>query len=112
MLDGYGDSDYGGDSNDRKTTSGVFLFLGGNLVTWMSQEHRIVALSSWEVDYVSLTLVAFQGVWLANLVRELTRKNLKLVKIFVDNKLAIDLAKNHAFDNHSKKTHQNLISLC
>ena len=57
-LVGYYDSDYGGDSVDRKSTSGAFFFLGDNIITWMSQKQRIVALSSCEVEYISLTLAA------------------------------------------------------
>ena len=34
-LVGYCDSDYGGDSIDRKSTSGAFFFLGDNIITWM-----------------------------------------------------------------------------
>ena len=37
-LVGYCDNDYRGDSVDRKSTSGVFFFLGDNIITWMSQK--------------------------------------------------------------------------
>ena len=70
-LVGYYDSDYGGESDDRKSTLGAFFFLGDYVVTWMSQKQRHVALSSCEAEYISLTLAAchsFQGVWLANLI--------------------------------------------
>ena len=33
LLEGYCDSDYGGEIGYRKSTSGVFFFLGGNLLT-------------------------------------------------------------------------------
>ena len=52
-LEGYSDSDYGGDLEDRKSTSGVFFFLGRNLVTWMIQKQRIIVLSSFEAMYLS-----------------------------------------------------------
>ena len=61
-LVGYYDNDYGGDSVDRKSTSGAFFFLGDNIITWMSQKQRIVALSSCKAKYISLTLAACQGV--------------------------------------------------
>ena len=32
----YCDIDYGGDSDDQKSTSGAFLFFGENIVTWIS----------------------------------------------------------------------------
>ena len=92
-LIGYSDSDYGGDSLDRKSTSGAFFFLGDHVVTWMSQKQRIVALFSCEAEYISLTLTACQGVWLADLIMQLTGECVKPVRIFVDNISATDLAK-------------------
>ena len=68
----------------------------------MSQKQRIVALSSCEAEYISLTLAACQGIWLADLITELTGKCLKPVRIFVDNKSTIDLAKNPVLHSTSK----------
>ena len=47
-LNGYSDSDYAGDHIDRKSTSGLVLFLGENLITWSSKKQNIIALSSCE----------------------------------------------------------------
>ena len=96
-LVGYCDSDYAGDSVDRRSTSGAFFFLGNNIITLMSHKQRIVALSSCEVKYISLTLAACQGVWLADLIAELIGRCVKLVRIFVDNKSAVDLEKIQSF---------------
>ena len=41
-LIGYSDNDYGGDSVDRKSTSGAFFFLGDNIVTWISQKQELL----------------------------------------------------------------------
>jgi len=43
ILLGYSDSDFAGDIEDRKSTSGVGYSLGSSLVTWASQKQRIVA---------------------------------------------------------------------
>ena len=43
-LIGYSDNDYGGDSVDRKSTSGAFFFLGDNIVTWISQKQELFFL--------------------------------------------------------------------
>jgi hypothetical protein len=45
---GYTDADWARDLTDRKSTSGYFTFVGGNLVTWKSKKQNIVALSSAE----------------------------------------------------------------
>ena len=49
-LIGYSDSDFAGDCNDRKSTSGHIFFLGGMAVSWSSQKQSIVALSSCEAE--------------------------------------------------------------
>ena len=62
-LVGYYESNYGRDSSDTKSTSGACLFLGDNVVIWMLQKQRILALSSCKAEYISLTLDACQKVW-------------------------------------------------
>ena len=37
-LVGYNDSDYEGDPQDRKNTTGMAFFLGNNLICWASQK--------------------------------------------------------------------------
>ncbi|RVX14784.1 Retrovirus-related Pol polyprotein from transposon RE1 [Vitis vinifera] len=39
-VEGYTDVDWVGDIMDRKSTSGYFTFVGGNLVTWRSKNRR------------------------------------------------------------------------
>ena len=48
----FSDSDFAGDVEDRKSTTGIAYFLGTSLVTWASQKQKIVALSSCEAEYV------------------------------------------------------------
>ena len=50
-----------------------------------------MAHSSYDVEYFALTLEAHQGVWLRDLVNELTRNELKLVKVIFDNQSSISL---------------------
>ena len=38
FLEGDSDSDYGGDGEERKSTFGFLFFLGGSIVTWVSQK--------------------------------------------------------------------------
>lgn len=48
---GYTDADWGGNLGGRRSTSGYFTFVGGNLVTWKSKKQKVVALSSTEVEF-------------------------------------------------------------
>ena len=50
-IEGYTDADWARNVLDRKSTSGYFTFVGGNLVTWRSKKQKVVALSSTEVEF-------------------------------------------------------------
>nr|GEX54261.1 ribonuclease H-like domain-containing protein [Tanacetum cinerariifolium] len=49
----YLDSDYGGATQDRKSTTGGCQFLGRRLISWQCKKHTIVATSTTEAEYVA-----------------------------------------------------------
>ncbi|GKD02944.1 putative ribonuclease H-like domain-containing protein [Tanacetum coccineum] len=52
-LEAYTDSDYAGNHNDRKSTTGGCQFLGRRLISWQCKKQTIVATSSTEAEYVA-----------------------------------------------------------
>ena len=102
-LVGYSDSDFSGDEQDRKSTSGQVFFLGDMLISWASQKQKTVALSLCEAEYVAATAGVCQGMWLNRLVSELSGIDETMVKMLVDNKSAIVLTKNPV--QHSRTKH-------
>ncbi|KAJ3676254.1 hypothetical protein LUZ60_003666 [Juncus effusus] len=52
-LVGYSDSDWCGDVDDRKSTSGYVFYIGDTSFTWMSKKQPIVTLSTCEAEYVA-----------------------------------------------------------
>ncbi|XP_068304315.1 uncharacterized mitochondrial protein AtMg00810-like [Pyrus communis] len=50
-IDGFTNADWAGDVIDRRSTSGYFTFVEGNLVTWWSKKQNVVSRSSTEVEY-------------------------------------------------------------
>jgi hypothetical protein len=76
-----------------KSTSGLVFFVGMNLVTWVSQKQRVVALSSCEPEYIASANAACQGIWLRHLLSELLGIKPQKVNLLVDNKSAIALSK-------------------
>lgn len=99
LLSGYSDSDLAGNVEDRRSTGGMVFYLNESLITWVSQKQRCVALSS---SNSAATAAACQGVWLRNLLSQLTDMKHCPVTIYVVNKSAIDLAKNPVFHGRSK----------
>nr|GEU33148.1 putative ribonuclease H-like domain-containing protein [Tanacetum cinerariifolium] len=52
-LVAYSDSDYGGATQDRKSTSRGCQFLGRRLISWQCKKQTIVATSTTEAEYVA-----------------------------------------------------------
>jgi len=102
ILLGYSDSDFAGDVEDRKSTTGVVYFLGNSLVTGASQKQKIVALSSCEAEYVAAAAAACQGVWLSRLIADMMGTKEATVKLLMDNMSAIALSRNPVHHDHSK----------
>lgn len=102
MLVGYSDSDLAGQTDDIKSTGGMAFYLNDNLITWVSQKQRYVALSSCEAEFMAATTTACQAIWLKNLLGKITGEDVGPVILYIDNKSAIDLAKNSVFHGRSK----------
>ena len=101
-LLGYCDSDWAGDVDERKSTSGFVFFMGNAAFTWSSKKQPIVTLSTCEAEYVAMSNCVCQAIWLRSLLKELHVSENDPTEIFVDNKSAIALAKNPVFHDRSK----------
>ncbi|KAK8914337.1 hypothetical protein KSP39_PZI023872 [Platanthera zijinensis] len=98
---GHVDSDWGGDLDSRRSTSGYVFTLFGGAISWMSRRQGVVALSSTEAEYMALTHASKEAIWLRRLCWELGFEQ-GPVKIWCDSQGAIQLAKNPAFHARTK----------
>ena len=55
---GYSDTDWGGDINDRKSTSGYLFQISRGVITWKSKKQSCVALSTAKAEYIDLSSAA------------------------------------------------------
>ena len=55
-LLGYSDTDWAGDKDSRRSTSGHLFLLGGGAIVWSSKKPTSVALSTVEAEYIALCL--------------------------------------------------------
>lgn len=102
ILSGYSDSDLAGSVDDRRSTGGMAFYLDENLITWVSQKQRCVALSSCEAEFMAATAAACQAIWLQRVLGYILNVETGPVVIFIDNRSAVDLAKNPTFHGRSK----------
>ena len=55
---GYVDSDYAGDMDDRRSTTGYVFTLAGGPIYWKSTVQSIMALSTAEAKYIAVAKAA------------------------------------------------------
>ncbi|GJR11233.1 copia protein [Tanacetum coccineum] len=89
----YADSHHAGDYVDRKSTSGVYTFMGCGLTSWFAMKQMALAISSTKVEYVSAEKACQQALWMKQALIDYGIR-LDNVLIMCDNKGAIDLSKN------------------
>jgi hypothetical protein len=65
------DSDWAGDSTDRKSTSGYSLSLGSGPICWSSKKKDAISLSSVEVEYRGVVKITIHAMWLQHFLTEL-----------------------------------------
>ena len=99
---GYSDSDWAGDLDNRKSTSGYGFLVGGALVSWRSCKQTCVALSTSEAEYMALSSTAQEAVWIRQLLSEIKRESLQTILVYEDNQSAICLSKNPQYHGRSK----------
>jgi hypothetical protein len=99
---GYSDSDWAGDINDRRSTSGYMFQISGAAVSWRSKKQSCVALSTAEAEYMALASAAQEAVWIQQLVGEIQDKPAKSITIYEDNQSSIQMAKNPQFHGRAK----------
>ena len=63
-LKTYTDSDYAGDLDDRRSTSGYVFLLSEGAMSWSSKKQPVVTLSTTEAEFVAATSCGCQGVWI------------------------------------------------
>ncbi|KAK6146204.1 hypothetical protein DH2020_020073 [Rehmannia glutinosa] len=100
-LKGYSDSDYAGNIDDRKSTSGSCQFLGDCLVSWFSKKQNCVSLSMAEAEYISATFCCTQLLWMKQTLADY-KCSFENVPIFCDNISAINIAQNPVHHNRTK----------
>ena len=92
LLVTYADSDWAGDHDDRKSTSGFVTSLGGNTIAWRSSKQSVVALSSVEAELISAAEAVSYSLWLSRLCLELGLTTDQAVEIKMDSQGAMALA--------------------
>lgn len=99
-ITGFCDSDYAADTDDRKSTSGYIFNMNWGAISWCSKKQTIVAQSTAEAEFTSLSMATKEAIWLRSMNFEILDLN-SAIQLYCDNRSAVDMAKNN---NVSEKT--------
>ncbi|XP_020698062.1 uncharacterized protein LOC110110778 [Dendrobium catenatum] len=64
QLSSYTDSDWAGDIQDRKSTTGYCNFLVTTLISWCAKKHTTTARSSADAEYRAIATTTTETLWL------------------------------------------------
>ena len=101
-LMAYTDADWAGDKDSRKSTSGYFTLVGGNLVTWRSKKQNVVALSSAEAEFRGIAKGVTEILWLRKLLCELGFPPREACRLICDNQASVSVSNNPVQHDRTK----------
>ncbi|XP_038889073.1 secreted RxLR effector protein 161-like [Benincasa hispida] len=97
-IEAYTDSNWADSVIDRKSTSGYCTFVWGNLFTWQSKKQGVVV----RAEYRAMNLGICEEIWLNKVLIDLYQDRELPVKLFYDNKAAINIANNPVQHDRTK----------
>jgi hypothetical protein len=101
-LSVYSDADWAGDPDDRRSTSGLLVYLGSNPITWSAKKQATVSRSSTESEYRALATASAEVCWLRTLLKDLGIYLSQPPILWCDNVSALAIASNPVFHARTK----------
>lgn len=68
QLCGWANANYGRTTINQKSTTGYFITLYGNPVSWTTKKQTVVAQSTTKAEFIAMNLCAKQAQWLSTLI--------------------------------------------
>ena len=101
-IEAFCDSDYSGDRDTRISVSGFIIFVNGCPISWRSRGQRSVTLSSTEAEYVAISEVCTEIMFVKQVLEFLGLNIHHPITVRVDNVGAIYLTQNHYTGGRTK----------
>lgn len=94
ILHGFVDSDWAGDTTDRKSTTGYLFKMYDCTISWVSRKQQNVSTSSTEAEFVALSLAVSEACWLRKILDDFHIDVKEPVILYEDNRSAMFIANN------------------
>ncbi|XP_071708490.1 uncharacterized protein [Rutidosis leptorrhynchoides] len=85
---------WAGEKGDRKSTSGFFTLVGGNLVSWRNKKQKVVSLSSAESKFRGIAKGVVEALWIKKLLTEIGFPPQEAIQIMFHNEATITISEN------------------
>ena len=102
ILKAFSDSDWAGAQDDRRSITGYCIYLNGCLISWKSRGQKHVTLSSTEAEYVAVSEVCTDIMFIKMMMEFLQLEMKKPVIVHCDNVGAIFLGNNAKLSARTK----------
>jgi hypothetical protein len=93
-IHGFCDSDWAGDQDDNKSTTGWVFIYGGAAISRQSKKQKSTAQSSCEAEYYAAGMAGNEVSWLTSILKELNFLPKSPITVFLDSQSAMNLAAN------------------
>jgi hypothetical protein len=100
-LEAYANADWASQPH-RHSMSGYTVLLHSSLVAWSARKQTIIALSTAEAEYIALTAVMREILYLQALIAELYEPVIPPIPVYCDNQGALALTTNNKFHTRTK----------
>lgn len=100
-MEGWVDSDFAGDKDTRKSTTGFVFTLHGGAISWRSRMQRLVATSTAAAEYVAAAEAVKDSLWLRRVMGDLG-EYAGPVTLKEDNQACIAMATNEGMSSRTK----------
>nr|GEV67157.1 hypothetical protein [Tanacetum cinerariifolium] len=97
-------ADHAGCIDSRKSTSRGIQFLGDKLVSWMSKKYNCTAMSSAKAEYVALSVICAQVMWMRTQLQDYGF-NYNKIPFYYDSQSAIAISCNPVQHSRTKHIH-------
>nr|GEV48704.1 copia protein [Tanacetum cinerariifolium] len=94
QLNAYTDADWAGFPVTRRSTSGYYVFLGDNLLSWSAKCQVTLSRFSAEAEYRGVANVVAETAWIRNFLRKLHNSLFTTTLVYCDNVSAVYMSTN------------------